>query len=81
MVEFSLGVIKVPNRKFDVEVVYDRCKACGICIHVCPTKVFGQRNDFKAYPAHPEKCVGCMLCVYSCPDFAIKVYELVEEEG
>ena len=67
------------KKKFEVIVDFDRCKACSICIHVCPTKVFDQRNDFKAYPAHSEKCIGCLMCVYSCPDFAIKIYEIVKE--
>jgi 2-oxoglutarate ferredoxin oxidoreductase subunit delta len=49
------------------------CKACGICIEVCPDKVFDR--DKLGYPvlARPEECSQCLLCELHCPDFAIEV--------
>ena len=49
------------------------CKACGICIALCPDKVF-DRDDL-GYPvlARPEECSQCLICELHCPDFAIEV--------
>lgn len=49
------------------------CKACGICIALCPEKVFDV--DKQRYPivARPEECTSCLLCELHCPDFAIEV--------
>jgi 2-oxoglutarate ferredoxin oxidoreductase subunit delta len=49
------------------------CKACGICIALCPEKVFDV--DRQRYPvvARPEECTSCLLCELHCPDFAIEV--------
>jgi 2-oxoglutarate ferredoxin oxidoreductase subunit delta len=49
------------------------CKACGICIALCPEKVFDV--DKQRYPvvARPEECTSCLLCEQHCPDFAIEV--------
>jgi 2-oxoglutarate ferredoxin oxidoreductase subunit delta len=53
----------------DVEL----CKACGICIELCPEKVFDR--DPQGYPvlARPEACSQCLICELHCPDFAIEV--------
>jgi len=56
-----------------VELDLGLCKACGICIALCPTKVFDV--DKQRYPvvARPEECTSCLLCELHCPDFAIEV--------
>jgi len=56
-----------------VEVDLDLCKACGICIELCPEKVFDR--DKLGYPvvARPGECTSCLLCEFHCPDFAIEV--------
>ncbi|MEM0035465.1 4Fe-4S dicluster domain-containing protein [Desulfurococcus sp.] len=75
----SLGLITRENQKYRVTVIVDRCKECGICISVCPTKVLVKSSVLNKYgyrppePAHIEKCIGCRLCEYNCPDFAIFV--------
>lgn len=60
------------------------CKACDICVSVCPSGVLGMRYDptstLGAMVAidHPEACIGCNECELTCPDFAIYVAEKSE---
>jgi len=56
-----------------------RCKACDICVSVCPAGVL----SMKAEPSSTlgamieivaiEDCIGCNDCELNCPDFAIYV--------
>jgi len=67
--------------KGTVEIVVERCKACGFCVEFCPTKVLALSSAFNSkgyhtpYMVHPEKCSGCDLCGMYCPDFAIFGYK------
>src|SRR5207237_451207 len=57
---------KGPAGRWDVVVGEDMCKACGFCLHVCPTDVFAWRKTpnklgwFPVVTAHEGNCVGCM---------------------
>lgn len=53
----------------------ERCKRCGVCVDLCPGKVY--ENDGQGYPvpSHIEKCTGCGLCELWCPDYAIELTE------
>jgi len=63
--------------KGSVQIVVERCKACGFCVEFCPTKSLALSSAFNAkgyhppYLVQPEKCSGCDLCGMYCPDFAI----------
>ncbi len=67
--------------KGKVEIVVERCKACGFCVEFCPTHVLALSSAFNSkgyhtpYMVHPEKCSGCDLCGMYCPDFAIFGYK------
>jgi 2-oxoglutarate ferredoxin oxidoreductase subunit delta len=50
------------------------CKACGICIALCPKKVFDTGTDGKPIVARPQDCINCGMCEIMCPDFAIGWY-------
>lgn len=63
-------------RKADVHVDLDLCKACGICIKLCPTTVFDADAGGQAVAARQEDCTVCRLCEWHCPDFAIEVIAL-----
>jgi len=63
-----------------VQIVVERCKACGFCVEFCPTHVLALSSAFNSqgyHPPHavaPDKCSGCDLCGMFCPDFAIHGY-------
>ena len=63
--------------KGSVQIVVERCKACGFCVEFCPTDVLALSSAFNAkgyhppYMVSPEGCSGCDLCGMYCPDFAI----------
>lgn len=76
-------IIQRSSSKYRVNIIADRCKGCGICIEVCPTKVLTRSsalNKYGFYPPEPvgiDKCIGCRLCEYHCPDFVIFVEPLM----
>ena len=67
--------------KGSVQIVVERCKACGFCVEFCPTHVLALSSAFNAkgyhppYMVNPEKCSGCDLCGMYCPDFAIFAFK------
>ncbi len=66
-----------PGKKLVVTVSW--CKACGICMELCPKKVLGSEEvTKKVILIAPEKCNGCGLCELSCPDYVFTIAELDE---
>jgi len=60
------------------------CKACYLCISVCPNEIISvsdRLNQQGYYPAETKKgknnikgCVACAMCATICPEIAIEVY-------
>ena len=73
--------------KGSVQIVVERCKACGFCVEFCPTHVLALSSAFNAkgyhppYMVNPEKCSGCDLCGMYCPDFAIFGFKYPTDKG
>jgi len=57
----------------------ERCKKCGVCIELCPRRVYVANLEGYPTPAHMEKCTKCQLCELWCPDYAVEVE--VQENG
>lgn len=64
-----------------VWVDVSRCKACDVCVTVCPAGVLGMVPAPTTILGStievvvPDSCIGCRDCELSCPDFAIYVAE------
>jgi len=51
----------------------DRCKRCGLCMELCPSKVYTATSEGYPEITRIEKCTNCRLCELWCPDYAIEV--------
>lgn len=78
-----MGLLKAPENT-PVWVDESRCKACDLCVSVCPTGTLAMRQapsstlGAMVTVVHPEDCIGCNDCELACPDFAIYVAERSE---
>lgn len=50
----------------------DACVGCGLCVTVCPHRVFTVENG-KARLLDREACMECGACALNCPTQAITV--------
>ncbi|MGE4418801.1 MAG: 4Fe-4S dicluster domain-containing protein [Sulfurimonas sp.] len=80
-----MGTFKTQNPgNQPVWVNTNNCKACDICVSVCPAGVLGMVYEPTSTLGamisiqHPEACIGCMECELACPDFAIYVADKKE---
>ncbi len=73
-------------KKFQINLIPERCKGCTYCIEFCPKGVLqvSTKSNSKGYhlpePARQEACIGCKLCEMICPDFCIFVEKLEKTE-
>jgi len=63
----------MPRKKGEIFLWVNRawCKKCGICIELCPKKVFDTDDDGYPVLARMEDCIDCGICYFQCPDFGI----------
>ena len=69
-----------------VKIDKSKCKACYLCIDVCPKKLIKQgkkENNLGLFPVEfvdeNNECLGCGLCAIRCPDLAIT--EVIKNES
>lgn len=67
--------------KGTIKLNQDKCKACELCISVCPKECLDldqEEVNVKGYHpvtlADPDECIGCARCAVICPDAVINVY-------
>lgn len=81
--QMGAAMIQYPGN-VPVWVNTNNCKACDICVSVCPSGVLGMVYDASSTLGamisvnNPESCIGCNECELSCPDFAIYVADKKE---
>lgn len=68
------------KKSFNVQFKEEWCKACGICIMMCPAGVLAANIDGKAMVVAEDKCIGCLACELHCPDFCFYVKEKGEND-
>lgn len=50
------------------------CRACTLCVDVCPTHVLEMESNQQAAKAsRPDDCIGCCSCEYICPSRCLTV--------
>ncbi len=65
----------------------DLCKACGLCLVVCPVHCIefsASVNRLGYWPAHytGQGCTACSVCFYVCPEpGAIAVFRTEKEQN
>lgn len=78
-----MAILEAPANT-PVWVDENRCKACDVCVSVCPAGVLAMKQEPTSTLGAlvsiiaPESCIGCMDCELSCPDFAIYVSDKKE---
>jgi len=78
-----MSSVVAPNET-PVWVNVNRCKACDICVSMCPAGVLAMvpaPNSILGSMievVEPSACIGCRDCELHCPDFAIYVAERKE---
>ena len=60
-----------------MQVRFERCKGCGLCVTVCPKQIVAlqkeHRNEkgyFTAECTDQDACISCAMCAMICPDCA-----------
>lgn len=71
---------KLGIRGTSVAVDWDICEGCGVCVEVCPVKLYEWKeapghstSPKKPLPAREADCVQCFRCEGECPVEAIRV--------
>lgn len=63
-----------------IEIVSaERCTACNICVHVCPTNVFDLVPKQPPRIARQEDCQTCFMCELYCPEDALYVAPVADQ--
>lgn len=65
-------MLKYIDKYITLELDDDKCVGCGLCITVCPHRVFEMRAR-KAVIKEKTKCMECGACMSNCPVGAIDV--------
>lgn len=70
---FSLKHPRLPMGWIDI--AENKCSACGLCVHTCPTEALAQEGGIVF---QPYKCIACGYCARICPEKAVKVRRLLD---
>ena len=65
-------------KAINIVISKKRCKKCGLCVAICPKKVYHQNEADEVIVENLNNCIVCMMCQNVCPDFAIEIEKEVE---
>ncbi len=63
-----------------ISVDRDRCKGCGLCVHVCSRGCLAMSPAMNVSGYNPvdfvnkEHCTACGMCYQICPEVCIDVF-------
>lgn len=63
-----------------LEVNYQKCLSCGLCVHDCYFKVLALQDN-KVQIANQSACVKCAHCIAVCPTNAITIKDYNMQEA
>jgi len=71
---------------YEVRVLAEYCKGCGLCIRACPVEGLERSEELSALAVYPPRqradveCIGCLSCALICPDAAIEIIYVEETD-
>ena len=77
--------ILMAKGKVDVEAITpifhaEKCKACGLCVKVCPYNAITLNEELKRIEIIEAACVGCGTCAAECPFDALTQNHFTDEQ-
>ena len=60
-------------KKVWIELDTKSCKRCGICVELCPKKVFTADDMGLPIIIDSGACTQCLFCELHCPEYAIGI--------
>ncbi len=56
------------------------CRACSLCVDICPTKVFDlEPSSQVAQATRQDDCIGCCSCEVICPSHCVAVNDTTRQ--
>ncbi len=63
-----------------LEIEAKGCRACTLCVDLCPTKVFDLEPSAQvAQASRTADCIGCCSCEYICPSRCLSVMDTTRQ--
>jgi len=71
---------KVTVEAITPRLLDEKCKACGLCVKVCPYNAVVLNKDLKRVDIIEAACAGCGTCGAECPSSALYMRHFTDEQ-